>query len=48
MRKALDDTADGQAVEWTYPAAGRRQQVDGTITPVESKTDMGQPCRRLK
>ncbi|AQV97664.1 hypothetical protein BJN34_27760 [Cupriavidus necator] len=48
VRKALNDTADGQAVEWTFPAAGRRQQIDGTITPVESKTDKGQSCRRLK
>ncbi|WP_042878303.1 RT0821/Lpp0805 family surface protein [Cupriavidus necator] len=48
VRKALNDTADGQAVEWTYPAAGRRQQIDGTITPIESKTDKGQPCRRVK
>ncbi|MFS8974693.1 RT0821/Lpp0805 family surface protein [Cupriavidus necator] len=48
VRTALNDTADGQAVAWTFPAAGRRQQIDGTITPVESKTDKGQPCRRLK
>ncbi|KWR91366.1 RT0821/Lpp0805 family surface protein [Cupriavidus sp. IDO] len=48
VRKALNDTADGQAVEWTYPAAGKRQQIDGTLTPVSSKTDQGQPCRRLK
>ena len=48
VRKALNDTADGQAVAWTFPAAGRRQQIDSTITPVESKTDKGQPCRRLK
>ncbi|MCO4864768.1 RT0821/Lpp0805 family surface protein [Cupriavidus sp. WGlv3] len=48
VRTALNDTADGQSVAWTFPAAGRRQQIDGTITPVESKTDKGQPCRRLK
>ncbi|BDB27149.1 hypothetical protein CTP10_R45540 [Cupriavidus sp. P-10] len=48
VRKALNDTADGQSVTWTYPANGRRPQVDGTITPVESKTDKGQQCRRLE
>lgn len=48
VRKALVDTADDTAVEWHYPAEGRRQAVDGTITPVQSKTDKGQPCRRLK
>ena len=48
VRTALNDTADGQSVAWTYPAAARRQQIDGTITPIESKTDKGQPCRRLK
>ncbi|SOY64230.1 conserved hypothetical protein; putative exported protein [Cupriavidus taiwanensis] len=48
VRTALNDTADGQSVAWTFPAAARRQQIDGIITPVESKTDKGQPCRRLK
>ncbi|SCU73339.1 conserved exported hypothetical protein [Cupriavidus necator] len=48
VRTALNDTADGKTVAWTFPAAGRRQQIDGTITPIESKTDKGQPCRRLK
>ncbi len=46
--KALADTADGQSATWTYPAEGKRQQIDGTITMVESKTDKGQPCRRAK
>lgn len=48
VRKALVDTADDTAVEWHYPAEGRRQAIDGTITPVQSKTDKGQSCRRLK
>ncbi|MGO4304375.1 MULTISPECIES: RT0821/Lpp0805 family surface protein [unclassified Cupriavidus] len=48
VRKALNDTADNQTVEWHYPAAGRRQAVDGTITPIATKTDKGQTCRRLK
>lgn len=48
VRTALVDTADNTPVTWNYPAEGRRQAIDGTIVPVESKTDKGQSCRRLK
>ena len=48
VRQALVDTEDNKAVEWHYPAEGRRQAVDGTITPVATKTDKGQTCRQLK
>ncbi len=46
--KALNDTEDNKVVEWHYPAEGRRQAVDGTISPIATKTDKGQNCRRLK
>ena len=46
--KALNDTEDNKVVEWHYPAEGRRQAVDGTISPIATKTDGGQTCRRLK
>ncbi|PLP99753.1 RT0821/Lpp0805 family surface protein [Cupriavidus pauculus] len=46
--KALNDTEDNQVVEWHYPAENRRQAVDGTISPIATKTDQGQKCRRLK
>jgi len=46
--KALNDTADGQSITWEFPANGKRLPVDGTLTPVTSKTDQGQSCRRLK
>jgi len=48
LRQALNDSADGQKVEWSFPAAGKRQAVDGTIEPVASKTDQGQSCRQIK
>ncbi|WP_227460954.1 RT0821/Lpp0805 family surface protein [Cupriavidus pauculus] len=48
VRTALKDTEDNKVVEWHYPAEGRRQAVDGTISPVATKTDNGQTCRRLK
>jgi len=48
VRTALVDTEDNKAVEWHYPAENRRQAVDGTISPVETRTDKGQTCRRLK
>lgn len=48
VRKALNDTEDNKPVEWHYPAEGRRLAVDGTISPVVTKTDQGQTCRRLK
>jgi surface antigen len=46
--KALNETADGQSVAWEFPASGKRLPVEGTLTPVTSKTDQGQSCRRLK
>ncbi|WER48269.1 RT0821/Lpp0805 family surface protein [Cupriavidus sp. WKF15] len=46
--KALNDTADGQSISWQFPATGKRLPVEGTLTPVTSKTDRGQSCRRLK
>lgn len=48
VRKALNDTADGQSIAWEFPASGKRLPVQGTLTPVTSKTDQGQSCRRLK
>ncbi|EKZ96178.1 RT0821/Lpp0805 family surface protein [Cupriavidus metallidurans] len=48
VRKALNDTEDNQVVEWHYPGEGRRQAVDGTVSPIATKTDKGQSCRRLK
>lgn len=48
VRTALNSTEDNKVVEWHYPAENRRQAVDGTITPVATKTDNGQTCRRLK
>ena len=48
VRHALNDTEDNKSVEWHYPAEGRRDAVDGTISPVATKTDKGQSCRRLK
>ncbi|RZT31305.1 RT0821/Lpp0805 family surface protein [Cupriavidus agavae] len=48
VRQALVDTEDNKIVEWHYPAQGRRQAVDGTISPVETREDKGQQCRRLK
>ncbi len=46
--KALNDTADGQSISWEFPASGKRLPVEGTLTPLTSKTDQGQSCRRLK
>ncbi|UBM08088.1 RT0821/Lpp0805 family surface protein [Cupriavidus metallidurans] len=48
VRKALNETEDNQVVEWHFPGEGRRQAVDGTVSPIATKTDKGQSCRRLK
>lgn len=48
MGKTLNDTADGQSVTWSYPAEGKRAQLDGTLMPERTKTDGGQSCRRIK
>ncbi|MBY4947905.1 hypothetical protein K6V92_14900 [Cupriavidus respiraculi] len=45
--KALADTADGDTMEWTSPNPGRRDPIHATITALESRTDRGQPCRRM-
>ncbi|MBY4947594.1 hypothetical protein K6V92_13295 [Cupriavidus respiraculi] len=45
--KALASTADGDTMEWTSPAQGRREPVHATIKALESRTDQGQPCRRM-
>jgi len=48
LGKTLNEAPDGQAASWTYPAEGKRQQLDGTLTPLVTRTDAGQKCRRLK
>ncbi|MDF3837218.1 RT0821/Lpp0805 family surface protein [Cupriavidus basilensis] len=48
VKKAITATPEGETLQWTFAAAGRRQQIDATVTPVRSKTDQGQSCRQLK
>ena len=49
VRKALNDTADGQAVEWTYPAAGKRQQIDGNVAaPAANRTNSAVMTARFR
>lgn len=45
---ALVNTADNTPAQWTWPAKGKQAAIDATITPLESKTDGGQSCRRLQ
>lgn len=45
--KALADTADGDTMEWTSPTQGKGEPVHATIKALESKTDQGQPCRKM-
>lgn len=44
----LKSTADNAPAQWTSPARGKQPAIDATITPLESKTDAGQSCRRLQ
>lgn len=44
----LKSSADNAPTQWTSPATGKQPAVDATITPLESRTDAGQPCRRLQ
>ena len=50
--KAIGDvlmsTADNTPAQWTSAATGKQPAIDATITPLESKTDAGQSCRRLQ
>ena len=45
---ALSSAADNTPAQWTWPAKGKQLAIDATITPLESKTDAGQACRRLQ
>ena len=45
---ALANTADNTPAQWTWPAKGRQAAIDATNTPLETKTDAGQSCRRLQ
>jgi surface antigen len=44
MYRALDETHDGDSLNWENPSTGAR----GTITPTASWQDQGQPCRTLQ
>lgn len=44
----LVNTADNTPAQWAWPAKGKQPAIDATITPLESKTDAGQSCRRLQ
>lgn len=44
VRRALEDGADGETVEWTNPDSGSR----GTITPTGSTGEDGETCRAVK
>lgn len=48
VRKVLDTGADGAAVPWNYPATRGRRAIEGSITPLRTKTDQGQSCRQLR
>ncbi len=45
---ALKTTADNTPAQRTWPAKGKQPAIDATITPLETRTDAGQSCRRLQ
>jgi surface antigen len=46
--KALADTADGDTMAWTSPTQGRREPVQANIKALETRTDQGQACRKMR
>lgn len=46
--RALTATEDGTAVSWRTQATPRRPATFARITPLQSKTDHGQPCRQIR
>ncbi|MGO4331619.1 RT0821/Lpp0805 family surface protein [Cupriavidus sp. 2TAF22] len=44
----LNTGADGAVVPWNYPATSGRRAIEGSLTPLRSKTDQGQSCRLLR
>ncbi|WNG68471.1 hypothetical protein [Cupriavidus gilardii] len=48
VNRALTATEDGTAVSWRTQATPRRPATYARITPLQSKTDRGQPCRQIR
>ena len=48
VNRALSATEDGAAVSWRTQATPRRPATYARITPLQSKTDHGQPCRQIR
>lgn len=48
VNRALTATEDGTAVSWRTQATPRRPATYARITPLQSKTDHGQPCRQIR
>ncbi|MDF9431871.1 hypothetical protein EM868_19030 [Cupriavidus gilardii] len=48
VNRALNATEDGTAVSWRTQATPRRAATYARITPLQSRTDHGQPCRQIR
>ncbi|WP_223819631.1 hypothetical protein [Cupriavidus cauae] len=48
VNRALNTTEDGTPVSWRTQATPRRPATYARITPLQSKTDHGQPCRQIR
>ncbi|MBY4896006.1 hypothetical protein [Cupriavidus sp. AU9028] len=48
VNRALTGSADGAVTPWSVPATRRRPAIRATISVLESRQDMRQPCRRVR
>ncbi len=48
LRKKLSESDDGARVPFTLPREARGKATEGTFTPVTTRTENGQRCRKIR
>lgn len=46
--KTMDQSADGASVAFSLPADQRHRAVEGSFTPLQTRTDRGDACRQVR
>jgi len=46
--KTLSESDDGASVPFSLPAKGRTKATEGTFTPLTTRTENGQRCRKIR
>ncbi|SDB97889.1 hypothetical protein SAMN05216345_10111 [Cupriavidus sp. YR651] len=48
FNSTLSDTEDGRSVPFSLPATAGGKATEGTFTPLKTKTDKGDRCRKIR